>query len=284
MKKNDSKNPFVGVFVVLLSMSWSIVSAQDMYVSSGAVLHYSGGNFASGVIDNNNGGAFSVSADYAHSTDNYVDGPVAFLASGGTYDVSLESGATDRSPNFTSTGVATMSYEATAVPTGIAPAGYVLADAEMYTFTGSVSAGSATPLSSTDFDVATGTVVSVFADANGGTWSTTATPGTTTVMTFAKEDLTPLGVSQFDVQTFAFYPNPVKANVSSIRFNLPSTVKQLDVVMYDVTGKLIQRYNNVAVQTGANSIPLPNVEPSLYFMQFSFNNGEETITKRLIVE
>ena len=283
MKKNDFKNPFRGVLVFLLSMFMGFASAQsDMYVSNGATLHYKSGDFASGVINNNNGGTFSVASDYVHSADNYVQGPVTYVTAN-TFDVSLESGSPDRSPNFTSTGLATMSYDATAVPSGTPPAGYVLASAEVYTFTGLVSAGSATPLSSTTFGAAAGPLAIVFADANGGTWSTTVTPGTTTVMSFAKEDVT-LGVEEISADTFAFYPNPVTATTTSINFNLPQSVQQLSVTMYDVTGKKVKQYNNVVVHAGANSISKPEVEQGLYLLQFSFNNGEQQVTKRVIIE
>ena len=283
MKKNDFKNPFRGVLVFLLSMFMGFASAQSgMYVSNGATLHYESGDFASGVIDNDNGGTFSVNADYDHSADNYVQGPVTYLTAN-TFDVSLESGSPDRSPNFTSTGLATMSYDATAVPSGTPPAGYVLASAEVYTFTGLVSAGSATPLASTTFGAATGPLAIVFADANGGTWSTTVTPGTTTVMSFAKEDVT-LGVEEISADTFAFYPNPVTATTTSINFNLPQSVQQLSVTMYDITGKVVEQYNNVAVQAGANSINKPQVANGMYLLQFSFNNGEQQVTKRVIIQ
>ena len=283
MKKNDFKNPFRGVLVFLLSMFMGFASAQSgMYVSNGATLHYKSGDFASGVINNNNGGTFSVASDYVHSADNYVQGPVTYVTAN-TFDVSLESGSPDRSPNFTSTGLATMSYDATAVPTGTPPAGYVLASAEVYTFTGLVSAGSATPLASTTFGAATGPLAIVFADANGGTWSTTVTPGTTSVMTFAKEDVT-LGVEEISADTFAFYPNPVTATTTSINFNLPQSVQQLSVTMYDITGKVVEQYNNVAVQAGANSINKPQVANGMYLLQFSFNNGEQQVTKRVIIQ
>ena len=282
MKKNDFKNPFFGAFVLLLSVFFSVATAQEIYVSNGATLHYESGDFASGVIDNNNGGTFSVASNYAHSADHYVEGPVTFLTAN-TFDVSLESGSPDRSPNFTSTGLATMSYDATTVPTGTPPAGYALASAEVYTFTGNVSAGSATPLASTTFGAATGPLAIIYADANGGTWSTTATAGTTTVMSFAKEDVT-LGVDAFSLDTFAFYPNPVKATASSINFKLPNTVQQLSITMYDVTGKIVKQYNNVAVQAGVNSINKPQVAKGLYLMQFLFNNGEQQVTKRVIIE
>ena len=284
MKKNDFKNPLRGALLLLLSMSVGVATAQgsDIYVSNGATLHYESGDFASGVIDNDNGGTFSVNADYDHSADNYVQGPVTYLTAN-TFDVSLESGSPDRSPNFTSTGLATMSYDATAVPSGTPPAGYVLASAEVYTFTGLVSAGSATPLSSTTFGAAAGPLAIVFADANGGTWSTTVTPGTTTVMSFAKEDVT-LGVEEINADTFAFYPNPVTATTTRINFNLPQSVQQLSVTMYDITGKVVEQYNNVAVQAGANSINKPQVANGMYLLQFSFNNGEQQVTKRVIIE
>ena len=282
MKKNDFKNPLRGALLLLLSMSVGVATAQDIYVSNGATLHYEAGDFASGVIDNNNGGTFSVASDFVHSADNYVEGPVTFLAAN-TFDVSLENASPDRSPNFTSTGLATMSYDATAVPIGTPPAGYVLASAEVYAFTGLVSAGSATPLSSTTFGAATGPLAIVFADANGGTWSTTVTPGATTVMSFAKEDVT-LGVEEINADTFAFYPNPVTATTTRINFNLPQSVQQLSVTMYDITGKVVEQYNNVAVQAGANSINKPQVANGMYLLQFSFNNGEQQVTKRLIIE
>ena len=176
-----------------------------------------------------------------------------------------------------------MSYDATAVPSGTPPAGYVLASAEVYTFTGLVSAGSATPLSSTTFGAAAGPLAIVFADANGGTWSTTVTPGTTTVMSFAKEDVT-LGVEEINADTFAFYPNPVTATTTRINFNLPQSVQQLSVTMYDITGKVVEQYNNVAVQAGANSINKPQVANGMYLLQFSFNNGEQQVTKRVIIQ
>jgi hypothetical protein len=266
----------------LTGMFFGNAIAQKMYVSSGATLHYSGNAFASGVIDNENGGTFSVSANYVHSANNYVKGPTAFLAAGGAYDVSLESGADSRIPSFTATGVATVSYAATA-PTGTAPIGYTLANAELYTFTGKISAGSATPLASTTFAAgANGAVIVVFANADGGTWTTTATAGTTTVMSFAK--VTVLGTDEFNAANFSFYPNPVRANATSINFYLPSSVNQLDVTMYDYTGKTVKTYKNVSVQAGVNSINKPNVANGLYVLQFSFNNGEQQTTKKIVIE
>jgi hypothetical protein len=54
--------------------------------------------------------------------------------------------------------------------------------------------------------------------------------------------------------------------------------------MYDVTGKIIQQYKNFPVQVGINNIKKPTVVKGLYFLKFSINNGEQQITKRIIIE
>lgn len=284
MKKNDFKKPFAGVLTLLLCITMSVATAQDMYISNGAMLHYAGGDFASGHIDNNNSGTFSIGTNFLADNNNYVSGPVSMLVAG-TYAISLEDVAATRNPSVTTIGAATVTYSATASPSGAAPSGYVLANKEIYTFTGNVSGGSATPLGTTTFGAADGAVIPVFATSDSGPWSATATAGTTTKMSFAKEDST-LSTETFAItaENFTLYPNPVKANATSINFNVPSNVKQLSVVLYDITGKVVQQCHNVPVQAGANSINKPEVAQGLYLMQFSFNNGEQQITKRVIVE
>jgi hypothetical protein len=284
MKKNDFKKPFAGVLTLLLCITMSVATAQDMYISNGAILHYAGGDFASGHIDNNNSGTFSIGTNFPADNDNYVSGPVSLLAAG-TYAISLEDVAAARNPSVTTTGAATVTYSATASPSGTAPSGYVLANKEIYTFTGNVSGCSATPLGTTTFGAADGAVIPVFATSESGPWSATATAGTTTKMSFAKEDST-LSTETYVItaENFTLYPNPVSANASGINFNLPSAIQQLSITMYDVTGKVMQQYHNVPVQAGANSINKPEVAQGLYVLQFSFNKGEQTVTKRIIIE
>lgn len=284
MKKNDFKKPFAGVLTLFLCITMSVATAQDMYISNGAILHYAGGDFASGHIDNNNSGTFSIGTNYPADNDNYVSGPVSLLAAG-TYAISLEDVAAARNPSVTTTGAATVTYSATATPSGTAPSGYVLANKEIYTFTGNVSGGSATPLGTTTFGAADGAVIPVFATSESGPWSTTATAGTTTKMSFAKEDST-LSTETFAItaENFTLYPNPVTATTTRINFNLPQSVQQLSVTMYDITGKVVEQYNNVAVQAGANSINKPQVANGMYLLQFSFNNGEQQVTKRVIIQ
>lgn len=290
MKKNDSKKLRNSILTSLLCMVVGFANAQqDIYISNGEVLHYSSGDFVSKEIDNTNGGVFSISSNYVPSDVNYVKGPVTSNAAG-SFTVSLggttgANSATARNFSFTTTGLGTAAYNETTVPSGTvtSPTGYVLANAEVYTFTGNVSAASATPLVSTTFGAATGSIVPVYSTSETGPWEDTLTPGTTTKMTFAREDTT-LETNTFNLNTFKLYPNPVKANATSINFSAPNTVQQLSVTLYDITGKVVQRYNNMSVQEGVNSISKPKVAQGFYLIRFSYNNGEQQITKRIIVE
>ena len=54
--------------------------------------------------------------------------------------------------------------------------------------------------------------------------------------------------------------------------------------MYDVTGKILKRYQDLPLQTGVNSISKPQVATGLYLLNFSFNNGAQQVTKRVIIE
>lgn len=99
-----------------------------------------------------------------------------------------------------------------------------------------------------------------------------------------KYDPDTLGVQEFNASSFTFYPNPVSTTATSINFNLLSNVQQLTVTVYDATGRLVQRYQNVAVQTGANSIAKPQVQQGMYLINFSFGNGAQQVTKRIIIE
>lgn len=278
MRKKNIKKPLrvYGLFV-LCFMVMGMATAQ-IHIGSGATLHYAGGDFTSGIIDNNHGGTFSISASYAHSATNYVDGAVSFIAGGGTFDVSLESGAEQRVPNFTATGVGTVTYAVTA-PTGTFTDN-VFADKGLYTFTGAITAASATPETGTVFTNGDGTTKTIFAASNGGTWGETFAAG---VMSFGQADKT-LGIDDVSLGNFSLYPNPLKVNATSINYQLPIGVEQLTISMYNVTGKVIMRYKNVPVQMGLNSINKPGVARGLYLMQFSFNNGKHIVAKKLIIE
>lgn len=284
MKKNDFKKAFIGVLMLAFCFTMHVANAQEMYISTGSILHYMGGDFASGHIDNNNSGTFSIGTNFVADNENYVSGSVSVLAAG-TYATSLEGFAEAREPSFTTTGAASITYNASAAPNGLAPSGYVLANAEIYTFTGNVSAGSATPLGSTTFGTADGAIIPVYSSSESGPWNAVAVAGTTTKMTFAKENST-FSAETFDsIDTnFILYPNPVTVNSSSIYFNLPSSVKHLSVVVYSVTGTEIQRYKSLLIKPGVNRIDKPNVAQGLYVIQFYFNHGEQKIIKRVLIE
>lgn len=360
--------------IFLLTVS---VGVAQVYIGNGTTLHYSGGDFAPGVINNNNGGTFSMSADFAHNAFNYVDGPL-LITEAGTYNVSIESGANMRNPVFTTTAATTIEYDTATPPTGTPPLGLTLADAELYTFTNTVSSAAADPLDSNTYGGQPhggATVVPVFANTNGGTWSETLTPGSSTVMAFAlisaETDIltysfagqtgpaiiddtshavdievtngtdvsalvatftlssgataevgataqvsgtTPndfsaavtytvtaadgtttqdwavtvteetLGIDEAGFNAFSVYPNPIKVSDTYLNYTLPSNVNQLNIVLYDLVGKVVLKQTNVPVKAGVNSMPKPNVPKGIYLLEFSFNNGEKQPIKKLIME
>ncbi|MDO5980796.1 T9SS type A sorting domain-containing protein [Flavivirga spongiicola] len=94
-----------------------------------------------------------------------------------------------------------------------------------------------------------------------------------------------LGIDdEHNIGEFLLYPNPVSAVATNVYFTLPANVQQLSVTVYDVTGKRVANYNNIPVRVGVNSISKPELSKGLYFLKFSFNNRQQYMTKRLVVQ
>lgn len=272
--------------LVVFSMVMGITQAQIHIASTGS-LHYSGGTFAYGVIDNTHGGTFSISANFAHSATNYVKGPVN-ITEAGTYDVSVGAQADSRQLNVTTSGPATVTYSATDDPatgrneTVNTTPTMLLADAEVYTFTG-VTAATANALTTTQYggeaaDISSNPITTVF--WSGSEWNTT----TSSIMSFAAETATTLSVNGLNITGFTLYPNPVKTTEAAISYQLPNGIKQLSIGVYDLTGKQVQSYFNAPTGIGVNTIAKPQVDRGVYLMEFSFNNGSQKTTKKLLVE
>ncbi|MGB2685320.1 MAG: T9SS type A sorting domain-containing protein, partial [Olleya sp.] len=86
-----------------------------------------------------------------------------------------------------------------------------------------------------------------------------------------------LSVDQFETNNFMVYPNPSKG-----LFNIKTLSNQsFDVVVYDLTGKLI--YNKLEAKTNNNlyQLDLSSFSTGVYFLNLQTNVGR--ITKKLIV-
>lgn len=82
-----------------------------------------------------------------------------------------------------------------------------------------------------------------------------------------------LGVEDYAISNFSFYPNPIK---DQINFNNLFSFKILDI--YGVQGNLI---SSETISEGLNSMSI-NLPSGLYFVKFS--NSNESITKKMVVE
>ena len=295
MKQNNMKCHSVYMLLFLLVTGNMNAQPMDIVIANDGILHYAGGAFASGVINNTNGGVFSIAEDYVHSETHFVFGPVT-VEKTGPVAIAIGLYALSRTPVFTiDVSGATVDYELHAMPSGTIPATHhVLAEREIYTFTGQVSAVSANPASDTFLFPGTDDngvpgyygsagIDEVFSTAESGPWTTTITAGTTTKMTFAAKRGV-LGTDELDLTNFRVFPNPIDITTNTMNYNLPQGVEQLSISLYDLTGKQIQHFPNAPINAGVNNLVTPNVEQGMYLATFSMNNGANTTTKRIIIE
>ncbi len=296
MKKNDTKTHLKKYIVLsLFCMVFGHATAQTSYVGNGSTVYFNGSVLTNQVIVPSATATVNQTAATTFTGTGFVDGTVNVLKAGST-TVPVGDGSTKSTVGMTTaaTDQIATAYIASA-PSGTMDASlatYALSDTEYWTVTKTAGASTDVAVSgltntATAYggDSATGSPVLVRRDNASSNWVLySSNPGFGEFAYAAETATTTLGVGNFNASNFAFYPNPVKANATRINFNLPNSVQQLTVTMYDVTGKVIQRYNNLPVKAGANSINKPQVANGMYLLQFSFNNGAQQTTKRLIIK
>lgn len=294
MKKKYSNR----YWVVLLALSClTPLLAQDIYVGDGASFYLKSTlNFAAGSspVNHHANGVFEEQAGVSWAdAATYVDGKITVYDAGITI---VNVGDTAQSLiNITTvaTDVIVCDYTRTG-PTGTLDAAlvnYKLSDNEYWTV--SKTSGSST-------DVNVGITAMTGATYNGSAPSVTPVVvryNTTSAQwelytsslgfgnfSFAS-DQSLLGVNDVVIsESFKLYPNPVSLTQTCINYVLPSNVNQLVITVYDVTGKQVQQQTNVAIVTGINKVETAKLAKGMYFMQFSFNNNDQVITKKLLVE
>lgn len=292
MKNNNSKA--LGRLWLFSVFSWLAISfgfAQNSYVGAGSTIHFNGSILTDQVITPDATATVNMTAATTFTGAGFVDGTVNVKEDGAT-TVPVGDAGTKSAVDMTTVAtddIAT-AYVASAATGTLDPslATYALSDAEYWTV--EKTAGASTDVAVTGLtntastyggEASIGTPILVRRDNASSNWVEYASNPGFGEFAYAAETAT-LGVETFDVNTFVVYPNPVKGDV--IGFNLPSTVQQLNVTMYDVLGKVVQRYVNVPVQTGANTIATPQLSQGLYLLQFSFNDGAQTTTKRVLIK
>src|SRR5690606_41900198 len=78
------------------------------------------------------------------------------------------------------------------------------------------------------------------------------------------------------------YPNPISEDFINLELNLLET-KQVDLSLYDITGKLIvnETYGDMLVGNHVKQIELSGINNGVYFM--TLRMGDEIVTRKIIV-
>lgn len=84
----------------------------------------------------------------------------------------------------------------------------------------------------------------------------------------------------FVTNNIIIMPNPISKDSEYIEFTADN-ISGLEITMFDVLGRTIHRYNDVAVASGIGTISKPNVIGGLYFLKFSYH-GKSGVRKILI--
>ncbi|GGI57329.1 zinc-dependent metalloprotease [Winogradskyella haliclonae] len=139
------------------------------------------------------------------------------------------------------------------------------------------SAMPAEPLSAIDGQNSNGQWVFFITDtvaANNGTIDSV----TITVCSGITEAV--LGDNDFELNDFALFPNPSKGDFT-LQFN-SSSGKDIDVSVYDISGKLVYNKNYGSTSRFDKQINLNTVSTGIYIMKV--NDGDKNVTRKLIVE
>ena len=256
----------------------------QIFISNGSELHYSGLQFTSGVINNTNGGVFSLSTDYPHSNSNYVNGPVTFTTTG-VFDVSLGDEAEARAPNFTiGNSGATVDYRLTPAPSGTVTSplpDYQIADAELYTLSDGITDATATVRGSTTFGgnlLATSSSVNVavvFSTSETGPWSDTfVSPG---FMSFAGE-LNTLTVTDYgdDADAVTVFPNPLE-KTDIMRISGIQNRNDVHIELYSLLGQKVMDVTHPVANT-IIELDISYLESGTYILRV----GEDTVRKIIV--
>ena len=76
--------------------------------------------------------------------------------------------------------------------------------------------------------------------------------------------------------------NPIKAFDDSIRFNSENEMNNLQVSLYDITGKKLKIYENVSTRGRIGTIEKPNLRSGIYLLKFD-HEGKQGV-KKIIIE
>ena len=289
--------------------------SQDLYIGSGAefyLMNNTDFTTSSSVVTLENSGKFSVEAgsDWG-SVSEYVDGMVTAYGTGETI-LPVGDNGVYLPVTANHTGTVTAAYF-NATPTSGSNGLDVddVSDIEYWELTG--NAVITLPWNQ-DSDITSlvndngGELNSVtIVGLNSGTWELVSAPGTNVItgdlldgdvtsdenvevtlngfgqFTFGIVNQTALAVEDFFLLTgIQLVSNPVGSAKSDIQFRSSEELYDLNVDLYDIMGRRIRSYNNVATYNGLGNLKKPNLKSGIYLLKFDYE-GKQGV-KKIIIE
>ncbi len=80
---------------------------------------------------------------------------------------------------------------------------------------------------------------------------------------------------------FSLLSNPVRLGESEIRFSSKQEFNNLEINVFDLSGRLVRSYNNVGTYNGTGQVSKGNLESGLYFVKFE-EDGKTGVKKMLV--
>lgn len=292
-KKYLKKHLLTALIVVFMSS----LSAQTVHIGSGVVWYLSAGTHfttSGNVITIESGGVFAIEAGTTWDTaTEYVDGAITVVGAGTSISNVGADGTQSTITLTTFAGDEILTDYFKTAPSGTMDnslSAYGLSNSEYWKVTkiaGPSSDVSVTNLTNTatkygpDEDP-DGTAILVRRDDNSSNWVDYSSNPGFGEFTYAAP-LASLNLGIDEMANFLLYPNPIRSDASSIKFSLPSGIQNVNITLYDITGKIIKQYTKVSITEGINTISKPKLAKGVYLLRFSFNNDSRKNTKRLLV-
>ena len=304
--------------ITLLSIvmfTFHIGFSQDLYVGANAEFYLNNNisfTTSNTVVTLAPTGIFSVAAGNTWgSTQEYVDGKVTAYGTG-TTTLPVGDNGVYAPVTAIHTGNSTAAYF-NAIPTSGANGTNVdaVSDVEYWELTGNAvvtlpwnTASDITTLVNNNGGVLNSVAI---VGLNGGTWNlvsaanTNTVTGTLTEGTTTSDNANEVNLNTFTQFTFGIdhqatlsiddlflsneiniLSNPIRVSENTIQFKSSNDLIGLQITLYDIRGRELKVYKDVAITSGIGRLQKPNVQTGIYILKFD-HEGKQGI-KKIIIE
>lgn len=302
-------------FILMFFVSWQTIMAQGVYLGSDAEFYLSKDmqfTTSNTVVNMDPSATFSMEAGTSWGSDlEYVDGKITVYGNGET-KIPSGNGGVFAPVNMKHEGDASVRY-LNAAPTSGSNGVDVdaVGSTEYWEMTGNAIVTLPWNENSNITDLVNnngGSFSSVsIVGLNGGIWDLVSASHSFTVTgDLVNGDVTsdidnPLNLENFSQFTFGIdhqvvldvndfflatgirlLSNPVRAEDNNIRFSVSGDMIDLKASIYDVHGRLIDRFDDIDISMGVGNIPKSNLKTGFYFVKFQ--HKDKQAVQKLIIE